>query len=222
MQRVFSVVVLALFLGTTASAICLYPRPRLLCAEYFQEEAVVTAKFLKIRHVTLSDDDYLVYTMQTERVLRGKMRAIFRLIDDPYTHRALFPEKGQRYLLFLSYNKDLRAWALDDCGSSGPLAESADILKGIDQLQGQHGGTIQGVASLDAVSTVLVRGKQHTFRTTTNDQGEFEVHVPAGEYSVSVVHKGKRFEPDPLSYEDPKKLRVRNGGCAQVQFDLIE
>src|SRR5260370_38720510 len=144
MQRVFSVVLLTLFLGTSGSAICMYPRPRLLCAEYFQEEAVVTAKFLKVRHVTLSDDDdYLVYTMQTERVLRGRMRAIFRVTDDPYTHRALFPEKGQRYLLFLSYSKDRRAWALDDCGSSGPLAKSADILKGIDQLQGQHGGTIQ-------------------------------------------------------------------------------
>jgi len=196
--------------------------PRLLCAEYSQSDAVVTARLLRIRHVTLSeDDDVLLFTMQTEKVLRGKMRSVFTVVDSPYTGRALVPEKGKRYLLFLSYSKTYKAWALDSCGKSGPLEESAETLKGIDLLKGQSGGTIQGVVWV-AGSTVLVHGKQHTFKTTTDEKGAFKIQVPAGEYSVSIVHDGTRFEPDLLSYEDPKRLRVHDGGCAQVQFNVVE
>jgi hypothetical protein len=193
---------------------------------------VVTAKVLKIRHVTVSEDeDYLLYTMQTERVLHGGVRAIFRVIDSPYpSGNALSPKKGERYLLFLSYQKDYKAWALDGCGNSDLLERSAETLKGIDRLQaGGTGGTVQGnvwlagdATVLASGATVLVRGKQGTFKATTDKQGNFEVHVPAGVYSATVFQEGKHFEPDVWSYEDPKRFRVSNGGCAQVQFELIE
>ncbi|HEV2963657.1 MAG TPA: hypothetical protein VG649_17660 [Candidatus Angelobacter sp.] len=224
MQKAYASALVVLWLATSASARCLDPSPRLLCAEYFQSDAVVTAKLLKTRRVTLPDDDYFLYTMRTERVFRGKVPAVFKVVDDAGTGRALIPEEeGPGYLLFLRYQKPYKAWSVDNCGNSHPLSESADTLKRIDQLQaGGNGGTIQGVVFLDPGSTVLVRGKQGTFKTTTDQQGHFEVHVPAGQYSVSVIHQGKRFEPDDLSYEDPKKLRVHNGGCAQVQFNLIE
>ena len=223
MRNSFASVLLALLLAASARAICLHPAPRLLCAEYSQSDAVVTARLLRTRQVTLSnDDDVLLLTMQTEKVLRGKMRSVFTVVDSPYTGRALVPKKGQRYLLFLSYSKNYKAWALDSCGNSGPLEESAEVLKGIDQMKEQTGGTIQGVVWPDPGATILVHGSQHTFKTTTDDKGEFKVQVPAGAYSVSVNHDGKRFEPDPLSYEDPKRLRIYDGGCAQVQFNVIE
>ena len=229
MQRMFAAVVLALLLGASASAACPNPRPRLVRAEFFQSDAVVTARFMRARHVTVSDDDdYLLYTMQTERVLRGKMRAIFRVIDSPYASgRALAPEKGERYLLFLSYQKEHKAWTLDGCGNSELLQSSTEALKEIHQLQaGGHGGTVQGNVWLpfDAEvkvngATVLVRGKQGTFKATTDQEGNFAVHVPAGVYSAKVFQKGKRFEPDIWSYEDPKRFRVSNGGSAQLQFE---
>jgi hypothetical protein len=226
-------VMLVLLLETSASASCAQLGRRLLCAEYFQSDAVVTAKVLKIRHVTVSDDDdYLLYTMQTERVLRGKMPAIFKIVDSPYTHRALVGKRGQRYLLFLSYQKNYKAWAVDECGNSGPLEESTETLKGVDQLKlGGTGGTVQGnvwqwdgnVSVSTSGATVLVKGKQRTFKATTNKDGNFEMHVPAGVYSATVTHDGKqRFEPGIWSYEDPRRFRVSNGGCAQVQFDPIE
>src|SRR5882672_5753530 len=143
----FASVMLALLLGTSGRASCPAPGPRLLCAEYFQSDAVVTAKVLKIRRFNVFDgDDYLLYTMQAERVLRGKIPAIFKVLDSPYASAgALSPEKGERYLLFLSYRKDRKAWVLDGCGKSGLVEKSAETLKGIDQLKpGGKGGTVHG------------------------------------------------------------------------------
>jgi hypothetical protein len=166
--------------------------------------------------------------MQTERVLRGKVPAIFRVVDGAYASgRALAPEKGKRYLFFLSYQKDHMAWALDGCGNSGLLQSSTEALEEIHQLQaGGNGGTIQGNVWLagDATvkasgATVLVRGKPGTFKATTDQEGNFKVHVPAGLYSAMVFQEGKRFEPDIWSYEDPKRFRVSNGGSAQLQFE---
>lgn len=225
MQKTFTFVIAALLLVTSAGAKCPEPRPRLLCAEYFQSDVVVTARLLKIRHVTISDDDdYMLYTMQTERVLRGKIRAIFRIIDSTGSGRAGIPsDKGQRYLLFLSYMKDSRAWALDGCGNSDELEKSAETLKRIHELQaGGNSGTIQGNVWQDGGATVLVRGKQAALKAKTDKEGNFEIHVPAGVYDATVILEGRRFEPDIWSYEDPRRFRVRNGGCAQLQFLPID
>jgi hypothetical protein len=220
-----SAIALSVFLlAISASARCMDPSPRLVCAEYFQSGAVVIAELLRSKHVSTEDDDYFLYTMRTERALRGRIPAVFKMVDEAGTMRALVPEKKrERFLLFLSYEKTYGAWAADNCGSSGPVSEATDILKAIDQLRGRTGGTVQGVVWLDPGATISVHGKQGTFTATTNDKGEFEVHVPAaGRYSVSVAHKGKQFESDVLSYEDPKNLRVMDGGCGQVQFNLVE
>jgi hypothetical protein len=228
MQKAFASVMTVLLLGISSSASCPGPRPRLLCAEYFQSDAVVTAKVLKIRRFTASDgDDYLFYTMQTGQVLRGEMPATFRIIDSPYpSGNSLSPEKGERYLLFLSYSKNDRAWELDGCGNSGLLEKSAETLKGVARLHaGGNGGMVQGNVQLDAGvtvgATVVVRGKRGTFKATTDKEGNFEVHVPGGAYRARVIQEGKSFEPG-WSYEDPKRFRVSNGGCAQLQFQEAE
>lgn len=216
-----------ILLAASAGALCPGPRPRLLCAEYFQEDAVVTAKLLRTRHVTPADEneeDYYLYTMQVQRVLRGRIGASFRVIEANGSGRAQFGwRKGESYLLFISYMKKPRAWALDACGSSGPLNGSAEILKGIDRLQtGADGGTIRGSVLQGGGLTVLIRGKQAVFKAATDKKGNFEIHVPAGVYSARVILEGRRLEPDILSYEDPRRFRVSNGGCAQLQFQIID
>ena len=216
-----------ILLATSVGALCPGPRPRLLCAEYFQEDAVVTAKLLRTRHITPAnenEDDYYLYTMQAQQVLRGRIGASFRVIETNGSGRAQFEwRKGESYLLFISYMKKPRAWTLDACGSSGPLDGSAEILKGIDRLQkGGDGGTIRGNVVQAGGVTVLVTGKQAAFKTTTDKEGNFEVHVPAGVYSARVILEGRRLEPDILSYEDPGRFRVSNGGCAQLQFQFSD
>jgi hypothetical protein len=214
-----------LSLVVPAGALCGHPNPRLVCAEYFQEDAVVIAQVVKSRPVPSAEDvDYTLYTMNVERVLRGGISPRFRVIQGNNSGRVGFSwVKGESYLLFISYNKEYKAWALDGCSNSGPIEEAARTLKSIDQLRaGGHGGTIQGIVWPDAGATVTARGTTGVFKTTTGEEGEFEIHVPAGEYRVSVRHAGKRFEPDFMSYEDPHGLRVRNGACAQVQFLVSE
>ena len=50
--------------------------------------------------------DYHLYTMQTERVLRGKINPRFRIYEENSSGRAAFQWKeGETYLLFLSYIK---------------------------------------------------------------------------------------------------------------------
>jgi hypothetical protein len=221
MPKTLASLALVFSLVMPARALCGHPGPRLLCAEYFQEDAVVIAQVVKSRPVPNADDvDYTLYTMNVERVLRGRISPRFRVIQGNDSGRVGFPwEKGESYLLFISYKKEYKAWALDGCSNSGPIELVAETLKSIEQLRaGGHGGTIQGLVWPDAGATVTARGTTGVFKATTSEEGEFEIHVPAGEYRVSVRHAGKRFEPDFLSYEDPRRLRVRNGGCAQVQF----
>src|SRR5262249_4351590 len=172
--------------------------------------------------------------MRLQQVFRGKISSRFRIIDGNNSGRVGL-EEGQTYLLFLSFMKEDNAWAVDSCGNSGRIQESGTVLREIEKLQHVRrgeGGTIQGSvwltqgAQVDPGATVLVRGvsvrgDRRTLRTTSNDKGKFSIHVPAGQYRVRVIHKGTVFEPAALSYEDPGKLRVADGGCAQVQFDVV-
>ena len=127
---------------------------------------------------------------------------------------------------FSSYVPQYKAWSLDGCSNSDSLQLAGDTLQTIRQLQagGNDGGTIHGLVWPDPGATVLVRGIHGNFRTTatTDSEGEFHVHVPAGVYSVWPIHKGKKFEVDLLSYQNPRKIKIVNGGCAQMQFNDVE
>jgi hypothetical protein len=224
---VMSAVVL---LAGSSSALCGSPRPRLACAEFFQEQAVVTAKLISARHVLPKNedrDDYDLYTMETTQILRGTLPQRFRVIQENNSGRtgiAWYP--GESYLLFLSYSPEHKAWSLDGCSNSDRLSESEKVLQEIQQLRAQpgSGGTIQGLVWPASEATVLVRAMHGSFKTATktNEEGGFKVHVPAGRYTVWPVHKGQQFEVDLLSYENPRKIKIANGGCAQVQFNVRE
>lgn len=220
-----------LLMASAAGAKCPDPSPRLLCAEYFQSDVVVTATLLKTRLVSTEDDDTIFYTMRTKEVLRGKIGSIFKVIDCRCSGAAGVPaEKGHQYLLFLSYKKDSRAWALDGCGSSDDLENAEETLKRIHELRAEgDGGTIHGsvwdnqnATVMASGVTVVAKGKPGIFKALTDKEGNFEIHVPAGVYSVTVTGEGKQFEPDVWSYEDPKRFRVSDGGCAQLQFLPVE
>src|SRR5215813_2735590 len=136
--------VLCLFVSS-ADALCMQPQPRLVCAEFFREQVVVIAKLTRVGHVApKSDDDYFVYTMQTDRVLRGKIQGTFRIHEANGSGRAWFGwELGETYVLFLSYLREERAWVLDGCGNSDRLRDSPEVLKKIEQLKdGKDGGVI--------------------------------------------------------------------------------
>jgi hypothetical protein len=212
---------------SSASAVCMGPQPRLVCAEFFREQVVVTARLVRTRYVDPKRDDamdYYLYTMQTDRVLRGRIAPRFRIYEENSSGRAGFGwNVGETYLLFLSYMKGDRAWELDGCGNSGPLRKSAEVLKEIDKIKtATDGGVIAGEVWFDPGVTVIVQGTGGTFRTQSDKESQFRVQVPAGVYSVRPVERGARFVADALSYELPRHVRIQNGSCAQIRFNREE
>ena len=202
------------------------PQPRLVCAEFFREQVVVIARLARIRYVDPKKDDamdYYLYTMQTDRVLRGKISATFPIYEENSSGRAGFQWKtGETYLLFLSYHKETRGWELDGCGNSGPLATSAKALGEIENIRAAIGGDISGVVWFDPGVTIVVQGTSGMYKTRSDKEGSFRVHVPVGLYSVQAVEQGAHFVADDLSYELPRRVRIENGSCAQIRFNRVE
>ncbi len=212
-------------LSTRLVAVCGAPQPRLVCAEYFKSEVVVEAKLVRSRYVAPDNDNNgHVYRMQTEKVLRGKVGQFFDIWEDNSSGRAAFDwETDRSYLLFLNAQED-RGWTLDGCGNSGPLGNAGAALKQIQGIPSQRRAMIQVAVGGDwlawspPIAGVMVsaQGPNGTYSATTSKQGIAEIYVPAGKYSVTVPdQKVLAFD---LSYDDPEKIVVENGGCAQIQF----
>jgi len=162
--------------------------------------------------------------MHSEKVLRGNIDSSFQVWEENSSGRATFDWKtGNSYLLFF-YTKNDRGWVLDGCGNSGPLEQKQSALREIEALQQRHGGMIQVAVGADGWSwspaisgaEVNARGTNGAFSGTTNDKGVAEIHVPPGQYSVTV--QNRRMQPYDLSFDDPQKVVIENGGCAQIQF----
>jgi len=222
------VALLLCLLISSARAVCMNPQPRLVCAEYFQEQTVVIARLVRSRYVEPKSDaiDYHIYSMHTERVLHDRIDPEFRIYEENSSGRASFDWKeGETYLLFLSYSKQDRGWELDGCGNSGPITKSAAALKEINKISAAingEGGTISGEVWLDPGVTVIAKGAIGSFRTTSDERGQFRIHVPAGVYSVQAIQRGTRFAANDLSYELPRNVHIENGGCVQIRFDRIK
>jgi hypothetical protein len=210
-----------------AMPVCNDPRPRLVCAEYFASQLVVEATLIQTR--VLPDKHYpeaYVYTLHVNRVLRGKIVATVSVYEGNDSGRAAFDwVRRKKYLLFLFYATDENAWTLDGCGNSGPLSHASKALAEIATIKTVHGGgVIHGVVG-ESLSTPLsgVRveavGKTGHYEATTNEKGEFQIDVPAGQYVVHALKSGLSFDKDDFSYEDPEHIQIEPGGCVQIQFD---
>jgi hypothetical protein len=223
-----TVALLLCLLVSSAHAVCMGPQPRLVCAEYFHEQTVVIAQLLRSHYVEPKGDpiDYHIYSMRAENVLHGRIDPEFRIYEENSSGRANFDWKeGETYLLFLSYSKQDRGWELDSCGNSGLISKSSAALKEIEKISAatnKTGGIISGEVWLETGVTVIAKGSAGTFRGTSDTQGQFHIHVPAGFYSVRAMQLGARFAADDLSYELPRKVYIQNGGCAQISFDRVE
>ncbi len=214
---------LSLFLHPRAFAYC-QPLPRLICAEYSTSGAVVTATLLRTQHFTPQHkQDWFIYTLEATKILKGKIDNTFRVYEENSSGRAPFTwEKGEAYLLFLNPRDD-GAWWIYGCGNSRPLRESGLTLKVIESLQGHLGGLIQGLVRKgntgDPIRDVVVEilGRERSYKTVTNQEGKFGLHVPAGHYKVQIVRTGWSSKRDDLeSFEDPGDVEIENSSCAQV------
>ncbi len=218
--------IVAGLLPISLRAVCSRPQPRLVCAEYFDSRVVVEARLVDSEEVAASgaDLDGQIYQMRSEKVLRGDIGSSFQVWDENSSGRAAFDWKaGSSYLLFLRFKSD-RGWVLDGCGASGPLEKQQSALREIEALQKRSGGIIQVAIGGNVFSwspamagaQVKAQGMQDTFSVTTNDKGIAEIHVPAGQYSVTVP--GHQVQAYDFTYDYPEKVTIENGSCAQIQL----
>jgi len=226
---------LALILPQSAMSICGAPQPRLVCAEYFHSQLVVEATLVQSSKLRDKNDPEGIsaysYTLRVNRALRGKMAGAIRVYEANNSGRATFEwVSGKEYLLFLFYAPDEKSWELDGCGNSGPLSEAKMALSEIATIKAAHGGgVIHGVVrdSEELPFTVIpgvrveAQGTTGPYSATTNEKGEFQMDVPAGKYIVRVVDNGLFFDKALFSYEDPSKIQIEPGGCAQVEFAKV-
>jgi len=213
---------------------CRLPQPRLVRAEYFASQLVVEATLVETRALPNADDPLgisaYIYTLRVNRVLRGKTAATLRVYEGNDSGRAPFDwVRGKKYLLFLFYAPQDKSWELDGCGNSGPLSGAQLALAEIASIKTAHGsGSIQGIVSEQALSVPIpgvrieATGKAGHFEATTDEKGEFRIDVPVGDYVVNATKAGLSFDKADISYEDPHRIRIEPGGCAQIQFTQIE
>ena len=135
--------ILGSLVSTCAYAVCGAPQPRLVCAEYFKSQVVVTAKLVRTRYVP--DTDGHLYEMKTAKVFRGDPGQTFWIYEENSSGRATFDWKPEEScLLFLyDFSKKDGGWLLDGCGNSGPLQGAGAAIKQINQISGQSEGMIQ-------------------------------------------------------------------------------
>ncbi len=69
----------------------------------------------------------------------------------------------------------------------------------------------------DRKAQFSVSNPKVSVQATTDDRGIAEIHVPAGDYKVSVLGK-EQLRLFDLSYESPDRVVVENGGCARIQY----
>jgi hypothetical protein len=215
---------------TQALGLCGRPQPRLVRAEFSQSDAVVIATLVRIRHVEPKDiQDYHLYTFEVENTLRGKIPNQFVIWDENSSARLTFDLlRGRKYLLFVnrwhSPEKGKDWWTADGCGHSGEVSKRKKTLQQIEHISSLQGGLITGevTSGQDAIANAKIiaisKSNGKHFETRSSVQGAFTLNVPPGEYSVQVKSSGKAFSADDFSYEDPKSIKLEDGGCAQIEF----
>ena len=223
MRRVRSI--LAYMLLPYAAFGCGLPQPRLVCQEYFAESVVVVAKLARMRHVDAGpgQTEGNFYYFEVVRRLKGKILNRFQVFEEPTSGRAQFEwKRGDEYLLFVSYSKEDRGWELDGCGNSSPMSKADKVLKEIARIRSGKTrefivGDFSSTETLPPL-TVKIEGEGKTYTVLTDNKNAFSIRVPPGSYVVTVSHPGWQFEKDRVSYDDPAKITIEAGRCAQVQF----
>jgi hypothetical protein len=227
-MRIYTAIVLLTLLAGQAGARCNVPRPRLICAEYFQSKAVVIARLTGVTPVKDDYDDLTgtYYSMTVEQLLRGQVARTFRIyqVNDPGGTKADW-KTGGSFVVFLRQQTPGGSWTIDGCGNSGPSDSKQSALDQIDMLDPNSNrakiqGSVGGASFAFPLAGVQIEasGPGGVITTETNAIGKFELRVAPGKYQVRALSPGKTLVADEFTYENPDNLVLENSGCAQVQF----
>ncbi len=218
---------LLVLFGTPGLAVCPQPHPR-VCAEFFKSSPVFVGTVVSKRTVPYEGDflDGWIYRLRVHRLFRGPTGNFVEVFTENSSAR--FPlDVGQRYLLFAERYGG--RFVIDSCGNSGLLSQAGETIRQIEELEkATAGGEIAGrilagygegylERPIEGVR-VTARGEQKTYATVTDREGRFRIVVPPGKYTVQTESSHWTVSPFDLSYDDPSKIVIHNGGCADLLF----
>lgn len=215
-----------LVLQPAAEAVCRLPQPRRVCQEYFAEPVIVVAKLVRSRHVDAIHPggvDGTYYSMQSSGHVKGNILRRFQVYEENSSGRATFEwKRGETYLLFLRYSQEDHGWEFDGCGNSALMSNAKTTIDQISWIKNSPSaqvieGEIASEESLPSSVVVKVVGEGKT-RTVAVENRRFRLRVEPGAYVVTPVQPGWNFQADEFSYDDPQKLKLAAGQCAQIRF----
>ena len=106
------------------------------------------------------------------------------------------------------------------------MSGASGVLSKIKVMADDHSEPVlSGMVSTDSWTTglpgadVVISGEGRVVRTRSDVNGRFALRVPAGSYEVTALLGGWSFQPGVLSFEDPQRVVLRTGTCAQVQLE---
>lgn len=228
--KLVSLCCVLLFCGAPVFGFCLEPHPSVAC-EFLNSDAVFTGKVISVRPV--EDQGYPTgwyYRLKVLTLFRGPQKKVIEVYTGNDSGR--YPlDLGKQYLLFASReygpapdNGDL---AIGNCDDNAPLYEAGKLISEIKKLQIPRDGIIEGLVALNGIAgkgvpgvKVSISGTGGKYKLSTDEQGWFRVHVPHGQYSISVEATAAReIEAFDLNYGGkPELFSVGAGRCAGFEF----
>ncbi|MCJ9430706.1 hypothetical protein [Kordiimonas marina] len=226
-------VVLVLSMSTSSQAFFLYPHPRRICTEVFHNDLVLTGKVLKEtdHYDAEGSAETITYRVKVLTVFKGPQQEVFD-INTGWNSGAQYLDVGKEYLLFakLRRNPDdplLNGYFIGGGDNNGLLSESAANIKQVSAVLKKHAtsktGSIRGrVYSFDkkdmsGIKFEAFSGKQR-YQAESDAEGWFEFDVLPGIYRVEPQDKHGSIQVYDLSYDDPAKVEIKAGECAEVAF----
>jgi len=227
------VAVLALSMSTPAEAFFLYPHPRRICTEVFHNDLVFTGKVLKATDHYDAEGwaETITYRVKVLTVFKGPQQEVFD-INTGWNSGAQYLDVGKEYLLFakLHRNPDEPLWNgyfIGGGDNNGLLSESAVNVAQILSVLKKHAtsktGSIRGrVYSFEEKDMSGIKFEafsgRHRYQAVSDADGWFEFDVLPGIYRIEPQDKHGSIQVYDLSYDDPAKVEIKAGECAEVAF----
>ncbi len=213
---------LCLFVASQSQAVCPQPQ-RKACSAYFSSDVVFSGTIASVEEVPEADDfiEGWRYRVNVAEVFKGPHQSQATVHTSNDSGRLLL-EVGKFYVLFaIVQGDDLEVGA--DCGSLQSAEHARETVDEVRRLLSVRDSVIEGQISRAYVLgpgipgvSVEVFGPGTIRKLVTDNQGWFHVSVKPGSYRVSVDPRfAATFD---LSTDNPDRLILQAGQCAQLQF----
>lgn len=215
---------LCLLTASLAHAFCYAPQLR-VSDEFYVSPVVLNGIVVNSRDLPdPADRDSItgtIYLFRVGHIYHGNVAATIKIYSDNSTAR--YPmDLNQRYLLFLTKD-DKGRWVVDNCGNSKLWSQSAAVRRELNELPLKSSYIYGEVYPYSGPMTcppmrLTLRGSGREAKTTVRHNCSFQVDVPPGKYSATLMWNGRQVASYDLPYKNPYCFVVPAGGSAGIAF----